>query len=40
MAIVFHGTSTFLKKIHFGGRLCEIIFDMGQWLGISCCLKI
>ena len=25
---------------HFWERLCEIIFVMGQWFRISCCLKI
>ena len=24
---------------HFWERLCEIIFVMGQWFRISCCLK-
>ena len=39
-SITTHGACTVLKKRHFGERLCEIIFDMGQWFRISCCLKM
>ena len=28
------------ERITFWERLCEIIFVIGQWFRISCCLKI
>ena len=36
----FHEACEISKEQHFRERLCEIIFDMGQWFRISCCLKI
>ena len=36
----FHGACANLKEQHFWERLCEIIFVMGQWFRISCCLEI
>ena len=40
MGQFFHGACAILKEQHFRERLCEIIFVMGQWFRISCCLKI
>ena len=34
----FHGACAI--RITFWERLCEIIFVIGQWFRISCCLKI
>ena len=36
----FHGACAILKEQHFWERLWDIIFVMGQWFRISCCLEI
>ena len=38
--IFFHGACAILKEQHFWERLCGIIFIMGQWFRISCCLEL
>ena len=40
MGHFFLGACAILKEQHFWERLCDIIFVMGQWVRISCCLKI
>ena len=36
----FQGACATLKEQHFLELLWDIIFVMGQWFRISCCLKI